>query len=49
MKIRQSLPGKVNENQNDYDVTLAEKIEGEIATKREVKKVLAKGFEMTND
>ena len=33
----------------EQDKTLAEKVDGEIATKREVKKVLAKGFELTND
>lgn len=30
-------------------MTLIEKVEGEIATKREVKKVLSKHFELSND
>ena len=49
VKIRESLTGRVNEHQKDTDLTLTEKVDGEFATKREVKKVLAKYFELAND
>ena len=48
IKVRESLDGKVNQEQSHKDLTIVEKAEGEFATRNEVRKVLVKGFEANN-
>ena len=48
-KVRDTLTGRVNLTQKYNDQTLAEKVDGEIATNIQVRNVLAKGFELTNN
>ena len=46
---RDKLEGKVNEAQKAKDLTLTEKVDGECATMREVKKVLSKSFDRAGE
>ena len=45
IKVRESLRGRVNQSQMYKDLTLTEKMDGEMMTKNECKKVLAASFD----
>ena len=46
---RDKLDGKVNQAQKVKDLTLTEKVEGEYATLKEVKKVLSTSFDRNGE
>ena len=46
---RDKLDGKVNQAQKVKDLTLTEKVEGEYATMKEVKKVLSTSFDRNGE
>ena len=47
IEARSSLQGRSNVEHQAKDVTLAEKVEGEIKNNREIRKVIATGFALT--
>ena len=45
IKVRDSLEGTINAQQSEKDLTIAEKIDGDLHIQNEIKKVLSSSFD----